>query len=124
MVYVACFEGAKSKHGVSPVRWYWVWLGIALFAFALHGPVRAQSFEEAEAAYLQKDYAKALPMFRKLANKNDAGAQFYLGVMYANGSGVVKDDTQAVYWYRKVAEQGDAKAQFNRNRLDPLEKFW
>ena len=87
MVCEACFAGAKSKRGVSPVRWYWAWLGIALFAFALHGPVGAQSFEQAEAAYLQKDYAKALPMFSKLADQNDAEAQFYLGVMYANGSG-------------------------------------
>ena len=71
MVYEACFEGAKSKHGVSPVRWYWVWLGIALFAFALHGPVRAQSFEEAEAAYQKKDYAKALPMRQLQKSKTE-----------------------------------------------------
>ena len=113
MVCEACFEGAKTKNGVSPVRWYWVWLGIALLAFALHGTVQAQSVKETEAAYLKKDYAKALPMFKKLANQNDARAQFFLGEMYANGRGVVKDDTQAVYWYHKAAEQGGATAQYN-----------
>ena len=43
----------------------------------------------------------------------DAGAQFNLGVMYANGEGVLKDEAEAVRWYRLAAEQGHAAAQFN-----------
>ena len=35
-----------------------------------------------------------------------AGAQFNLGVMYANGRGVLKDEAEAVRWYRLAAEQG------------------
>ena len=92
MVYGACFDRTKTRRGVSPVRWYWVWLGIALFAFALQGPVRAQSMKEAEAAYLKKDYAKALPLFKELADQNDARAQFMVGVMYSYGYGVTRDD--------------------------------
>ena len=47
MVYEAYFDETKSRHAVSPVRWYWGWLGVALFAFAfaLHGPARAQSMK-------------------------------------------------------------------------------
>lgn len=40
-------------------------------------------------------------------------AQHNLGVMYANGRGVVKDDKEAVKWYRMAAEQGYAAAQSN-----------
>jgi len=50
---------------------------------------------------------------QKKAEAGDAGAQFNLGVMYANGEGLVKDQVQAVKWYRKAAEQGMATAQFN-----------
>jgi hypothetical protein len=45
------------------------------------------------------------------AEKGDAEAQFYLGVMYENGNGVLKDYTEAVKWYRKAADQGAAAAQ-------------
>ena len=47
------------------------------------------------------------------AEQGDANAQFNLGVMYANGEGVIQDYKQAVKWYRKAAEQGDATAQYN-----------
>ena len=40
-------------------------------------------------------------------------AQFNLGIMYANGEGVLKDDAEAVKWYRLAAEQGHANAQYN-----------
>ena len=36
-----------------------------------------------------------------------------LGVMYANGRGVLKDEAEAVRWYRLAAEQGHAGAQYN-----------
>ena len=48
-------------------------------------------------------------MFKKLAEKNNADAQFYLGVMYAYGSGVVKNDTQAVYGIAKLRSKGSLK---------------
>ncbi|MHC8440896.1 MAG: tetratricopeptide repeat protein [Candidatus Eutrophobiaceae bacterium] len=36
-----------------------------------------------------------------------------LGVMYANGQGVLQNDKTAAQWYRCVAEQGNASAQLN-----------
>ena len=50
---------------------------------------------------------------RRLAEKGDARAQLELGLMYANGEGVLKDDAEAVRWYRLAAEQGHAGAQNN-----------
>ncbi|HDR2334007.1 TPA: SAM-dependent methyltransferase, partial [Enterobacter kobei] len=51
--------------------------------------------------------------YRKAAEQGDAGAQCNLGLMYANGQGVVQDDQQAAAWFRKAAEQGYADAQCN-----------
>ena len=54
-----------------------------------------------------------LDTVRQAAEQGDAGAQNNLGVMYANGEGVLKDEAEAVRWYRLAAEQGNAIAQFN-----------
>jgi len=64
-------------------------------------------------AYDKGDYKTTLDELRPLAEQGDAKAQFYLGVMYTLGSGVLKDDKEAVKWYRKAAEQGLADAQYN-----------
>jgi len=61
------------------------------------------------AAAFAADFAET----KKKAEAGDAEAQCVLGVMYANGKGVLKDDEEAVKWYRKAAVQGNAKAQFN-----------
>jgi hypothetical protein len=46
-----------------------------------------------------------------LADKGNAVAQFFLGVMYLNGHGVPQDYTEAAKWYRFAAEQGHPWAQ-------------
>ena len=56
-------------------------------------------------------------MFRKVADQGSAGAQFNLGLMYADGQGVPQDYQEAVKWFRKAAEQGDADAQHNLGAL-------
>jgi predicted Zn-dependent protease len=73
----------------------------------------AMSFEDGVNAYGQKDYTKAMSIFRGLADKGNGRAQTYLGLMYQLGLGVAKDDTEAVKWYRKAADQNFATAQFN-----------
>jgi TPR repeat protein len=50
---------------------------------------------------------------RKQAESGDANAQFNVGAMYENGSGVRQDYAEAARWYRKAAELGDARAQYN-----------
>ena len=47
------------------------------------------------------------------ADQGDATAQYNLGLMYANGTGVAKDEAEAVKWFRKAADQGIARAQHN-----------
>ncbi|TXL12456.1 hypothetical protein BMR06_17495, partial [Methylococcaceae bacterium HT5] len=47
------------------------------------------------------------------AEEGSAASQLNLGLMYANGRGVIKDYKQAVKWYAKSAEQGYSSAQSN-----------
>ena len=70
-------------------------------------------FDDGLAAYQRGDYATALKEFRPLAEQGDAGAQQYLGNMYATGRGVPENDAEAVKWYGKAAAQGHASAQFS-----------
>ena len=44
------------------------------------------------------------------AKDGDATAMYNLGVMYADGKGVLEDDKEAVKWFRKAADLGDAMA--------------
>lgn len=68
-------------------------------------------FGNAVQSYKDEDYAEAFKEFRLLAERGDAVGQYYLGVLYHRGEGVVKDDAQAAAWFRKAAEQGHALAQ-------------
>jgi len=51
------------------------------------------------------------------AEKGNKIAQFFLGMMYGNGEGVLEDDKEAVKWYRKAADQGYAEAQYNLGNM-------
>jgi hypothetical protein len=55
---------------------------------------------------------------RKQADAGNANAQFNIGSMYENGSGVKQDYAEAAKWYRKAAERGDARAQYNLGILN------
>ena len=77
---------------------------------------RAEHFDDIAdgiEAYLNEDYATALKLLRPLAEQGYASAQHNLGVMYANGEGVIQNYKEAVKWYRLAAEQGDGEAQNN-----------
>ena len=72
----------------------------------------ADSYDDAVSALMRDDYALAARLFRPLAEKGHAGAQSFLGILYAHGEGVPQDYQVAEQWYRRAAEQGDAAAQF------------
>lgn len=75
------------------------------------GAAQAETNEEGATAISKGDYAQASTIFRALANKGDATAQFNLGSMYNNGQGTAKDFQEAIKWYRLAAAQGHAGAQ-------------
>jgi TPR repeat protein len=60
-----------------------------------------------------RDDNEALRWFRRAAEKGDASAQFYLGVMSAEGHGIPQDFANATRWYQLAANQGYPQAQFN-----------
>ena len=82
-----------------------------LIVSAAAAPAIAGPFEDGNAAYQRGDYAKALRLWRPLAENGNARAQWGLGAMYNFGWGVTQDYAAAVSWYRKAADQGDAFAQ-------------
>ena len=68
-------------------------------------------FQKGLTAAQSGDYATALREWEPLAKQGDADAQYYLGVMDANGQGVPQDYKTAVKWFKLAAEQGNAYAQ-------------
>ena len=66
---------------------------------------------------LHGDYENAFKEWKPLAEKGNASAQYFLGVLYALGRGEGKRNyeeavKEAVKWYRLAAEQGHVNAQF------------
>jgi S1-C subfamily serine protease len=72
-----------------------------------------QAARDYETAFYSEDYNKSFNWYTKVAEQENAWAQFELGWMYDKGWGVTQNYKQAAYWYTKAAEQGDASAQNN-----------
>ncbi len=84
-----------------------VWL-VSLAALAT--PAWA-GFDEGLAAHGRGDYETALREWTPLARQGHADAQYFLGVAFSLGQGVLRDDAVATRWYRRAAEQGHVSAQ-------------
>ncbi|MFG1352074.1 tetratricopeptide repeat protein [Xanthobacter autotrophicus] len=77
----------------------------------LIAPAWAGPREDMAGAYMRKDYKAAWALARPLADQNDEVAQYLVGSMLRDGTGVAKDNFEAVQWLRKAAEQGNVAAQ-------------
>ena len=85
---------------------------ILLFALTAHGPAaQADSLKEATKAFAKKQYAAAAKLFRPLAEKGNAIAQYKVAVMHKMGLGVPKSEKEARKWSRLAAKQGNPQAQ-------------
>ena len=85
---------------------------ILLFGLTANGPAaQADSWKDATAAFAHKQYAKALKLFRPLAEKGHAVAQYNIALMHKMGLGVPKSEKEARKWARLAAKQGHAEAQ-------------
>jgi TPR repeat protein len=90
------------------------WIACSAVLVALWGGSDlAGPLEDGRAAYDAQDFAKALALWRPLAEKGDPDAQFDLAVLYDRGEGVARNTAQALGWYRRAANGGNAKAQYN-----------
>src|SRR5260221_261429 len=70
-----------------------------------------RQFIEGNARMLANQPAAAAECYRQAAEHGLAGAQLYLGLCYAHGSGVAQDHEQAFGWVKRAAEQGEQEAQ-------------
>ncbi|WP_455206144.1 ankyrin repeat domain-containing protein, partial [Kaarinaea lacus] len=95
------------------VRATWLTLALFITLMLIGAPTYAGSLKQAEQAYKNGDYAKAISIWRPLANQGNPEAQNLLGEMYRKGRGVKRDFKKAEFWYSKSANKGYAEAQYN-----------
>ena len=84
---------------------------ILLLGLTANIPAANASWEEATKAFAKKEYAAAVKLFRPLAEKGNALAQYQVALMHRMGLGVTKDQKEAKKWSRLAAKQGNADAQ-------------
>jgi hypothetical protein len=82
----------------------------SLIAFAA-APVSAQSVKAGIDAWQRADYSGAITIWRPLAEKGDADAQFNLGQAYRLGKGVPLNLGAAQTWFERAATSGHLDAQ-------------
>jgi uncharacterized protein len=82
---------------------------VLLLTLLVATPAGSADFMKAVKAY-NGDYAEAFREFEPLAKQGDADAQYYLGLMFANGYGVLEDRNIAVKWYKLAIKQGHTGA--------------
>ncbi|MCD4716810.1 MAG: caspase family protein, partial [Desulfobacterales bacterium] len=84
---------------------------------------RLALFDKGKSCYDSQDYQGALKWFQKAAEKGNAAAQNYIGLIYHEGKGVKRDTAEALRWFQKAADQGHAGAQGHMARIkNDLEK--
>lgn len=68
-------------------------------------------YDQGLAAFGEGRFDVAIKEFRALAEEGHPGAEFMLGVMYFNGSGVPQDSQVAAIFFYQAAQQGEPGAQ-------------
>jgi len=90
---------------------------ILLIAYLLIAPLATASeadFQQGKQAYLKKDYATAFTAFKKAADKNHAGALYWLGTMYqSNKFGLEADQKKMYALIQRAADNGHASAAYS-----------
>jgi TPR repeat protein len=80
--------------------------------------------ELAKKAYAEGDYKKAYELYKKLAEKGDAEAQFMTGKLCFGGTkSFCNDIAQAKMWFEKAAAQGHKKAEEDLGVIKRVSKF-
>ena len=83
----------------------------AALLIATAGPLQAQSVKAGIDAWQRSDYAGAVTIWRPLAEKGDADAEFNLGQAYRLGRGVATNLAAAKTWFERAANQGHLDAE-------------
>jgi len=83
----------------------------AITAALISAPLSAQSVKAGIEAWQKADFAAAVAIWRPLADRGDADAEFNLGQAYRLGRGVPINLAMAKNWFSKAAEAGHLDAQ-------------
>jgi TPR repeat protein len=86
-------------------------LVLAVCAATMTSPLPAQSVKAGIAAWQKQDYSAAVAIWRPLAEKGDADAQFNLGQAYRLGRGVPVNLAAAQSWLERAATSGHVDAE-------------
>jgi cell division septation protein DedD len=85
---------------------------VAAIAVALvSAPLSAQTVKDGITAWQKADYASAVAIWRPLATRGDADAEFNLGQAYRLGRGVPLNLAMAKSWFEKAANAGHLDAE-------------
>ena len=87
------------------------YLAISVLILGLAGPVSAQAVKAGIDAWQKSDYSGAVAIWRPLAEKGDADAEFNLAQAYRLGRGVPLNLAAAQSWFQRAATQGHVDAQ-------------
>ena len=87
------------------------YLAASVWMASLATPVSAQSVKAGIEAWQKSDYTAAVAIWRPLAEKGDADAQFNLGQAYRLGRGVPINLAAAQSWFERAADKGHVDAQ-------------
>ncbi|HEY7004951.1 MAG TPA: tetratricopeptide repeat protein, partial [Sphingomicrobium sp.] len=87
------------------------YLVAAAFLIWAGAPALAQTVTAGIDAWQRADYAGAVAIWRPLAEKGDADAQFNLGQAYRLGRGVQTNIAAAKTWFERAAAQGHLDGQ-------------
>jgi TPR repeat protein len=90
-----------------------VWKLIAAMLLLSLFQVAQADLEAGREAYKNQDYDAALKELMPLAEEGNMNAQYYIGLMYANGYGLPQDPKEAERWFDKFSKQLGVDAKFN-----------
>jgi len=74
---------------------------------------QADNLTDGARAFQNRDYSRAVSLWRPLAVQGNPTAQNNLGIMYLDGKGVPRDYGTAFRWFSASAAQGNSAGQYN-----------
>lgn len=73
----------------------------------------AGELEDGFQAFKSGNYERALRAWLPIAEKDNADAQYNLGILYQKGLGVEKNPKTAFIWYKRASANGHTDAMYN-----------
>ena len=86
---------------------------ILLFILFSQSALHAAELEDGFQAFKKGNYEQALRLWLPIAEKDNADAQYNLGILYQRGLGVEKNPKNAFIWYKRASANGHTDAMYN-----------